>query len=378
MTDVTGAMFVSYRRSPGRRSGDAEADRVRDALHDRGIPTWRDRDDLRPVPTEEELRRILRSDGIAGAVMLVSPEVEESETIREIEAPEIFDRVGRNDGFFVQIVSIHVPYGDVDRVLGRAGGLQDVSRFNMELIEKDSLEAPDARRIASAVLKQRLAAVRRAAPTGPVSVTLDSRRSGPATGLHLRHDFTRYFNGREATPRAYPLIETALLDTATALADTGDRSAVRARGLAALPLGVLFGAVYSRFSFNLSWMQPAPDGSEGEWSLRSGVDEIDTTVRPICNSLGSEELVLAVSVSADVESAVADYLSTTKLVSPGHRRGEADERATWARRGDHGAARIADRTRGYRRRAQAERQSRHEAGKPSRVSSRAPWAWPSS
>ena len=255
------------------------------------------------------MRRILRSDDIAGAIMLVAPEVAGSETIREIEAPEIFGRVGRNDGFFVQIVSINVPYGDVDRVLGRAGGLQHVGRFNMELIEKDSLEASDARRIAKAVLKQRLDAVRQTDPGGPVSMTLDSRRSSSAAGFALRHDFTRYFNGREAVPRAYSIIETALLDTATALANTTDRLTVRARGLAALPLGVLFGAVYSRFSFDLSWMQLAPDGSEEEWSLRSGVDEIATTVRPICNDLGSEELVLAISVSADVESAVADYLS---------------------------------------------------------------------
>ena len=253
------------------------------------------------------MRRVLRNDDIAGAVMLVSPEVEESEMIRAVEAPEIFRRVGRNDGFFVQIVPINVPYRDVDRVLGRAGGLQETSRFNMEMIESDSLETPDARRIAKAVLKQRLGLVRAAG--SPVSVTLDSRGSSSATGVALRHDFTRYFSGREAIPATYSLIESALLDTAAALADTGDRLAVRARGLAALPLGVLFGAVYSRFSFDLSWIQPAPDGSEEEWSLRSGVDEIATTVRPILNSVGSEELVLAVSVNADVESAVADYLS---------------------------------------------------------------------
>lgn len=38
MTDVTGRMFISYRRSPGRNSGDAEAQLLRDALQDLKIP----------------------------------------------------------------------------------------------------------------------------------------------------------------------------------------------------------------------------------------------------------------------------------------------------------------------------------------------------
>lgn len=52
MTDLTGSMFIYHRRSPARITSDEEARQVliRDARRDRGIPTWRDLDDLGPSP----------------------------------------------------------------------------------------------------------------------------------------------------------------------------------------------------------------------------------------------------------------------------------------------------------------------------------------
>ena len=109
MTDVKGSMFISYRRSSARPSGDAEAMRMRDALRDRGVPTWRDLDDLSPAPTEDALVETLRREDLAGAVMLVSREVKESPMIREVEAPAILDRFRRGDGFILKPVLIAPP-----------------------------------------------------------------------------------------------------------------------------------------------------------------------------------------------------------------------------------------------------------------------------
>ena len=309
-------MFISYRRAPGRPSGEAEAALVRDALRDRGVPTWRDLDDLGPAPTEEELEGTLQSDEIAGAIMLISPEVADSPIIRTVEAPLIVDRFRRGDGFLLQIVLINVRYEDIDGVLGRPGAFQEMRHFNMDRIENDPLDAGDARGIARAVLRQRLDAVRHVEPRSPFAVRIDSRGAGSARGHALCHDVRSYFDGREAVPGAYQSIETALHDTATALAATEDeiagavvkRIAVSARGYAALPLGVLFGAVYSRFVFDLSWMQSAPDGSVEEWSLKTAVDDIVTRVELTRNDPASEDLVLAVSINAEIRRAVAEYL----------------------------------------------------------------------
>ena len=277
MTDVTGSMFISYRRAPGRPQGVEEATLVCDALRDRGVPTWRDLQDLEAAPTEEELERTLKDGGIAGAIMLVSPEVEGSTMIRAVEAPLIVSRYQKGDGFLLRIALIKVPYDDVDGVLGRPGQLEEMRHFNMDRVENDPLAASDARDIAKAVLRQRLGAIREAGMGRPVTVRIDSRGPGPARGHALRHDFRRHFDGREPVPGAYHNIEVALLDAATALAATNDknagiegRMAVSACGYAALPLGVLFGAVYARFVFDLSWTQSGPDGSVGGWGKKCG------------------------------------------------------------------------------------------------------------
>ena len=313
MTDLKGRMFISYRRSPVRATGDAEAAMIREALRDRGIPTWRDLDDLGPGPTEDELVEILKDGEIAGAVMLVSPEVETSNMMRVVEAPAILDRFQAGDGFLLKVVLINLTYDAVDRVLDRPGVFQELNRFDIDRIAKGTLEAEDARRIAKGVLKFRIAAVRRNAPDEEVAVGLYSRRSPGTWGYVLRHDLTPYFEGRETTTEAYEKIEAALYDTATALAATGGTIPVVARGNAALPLGVLFGAVYSPFVFDLVWRQAAPGAPEADWSLKNGIEDVGVSIRSTRGDLASEDVVLAVSINADVDHAAAEYLTAARL-----------------------------------------------------------------
>ena len=313
MTDPKGSMFISYRRSPCRPSGDAEAVRMRDALRDRGVPTWRDGDDLSPAPTEEVLVETLQREDLAGAVMLVSPEVNESPMIREVEAPAILDRFLRGDGFIFKPVLIDLPYEQADRILGRPGGFQEVSRFNIDRIGSEALSVDDARRIARDVLKQRLAVIRRRDPDRPFCVGLYSRLSPSPKGYCICHDFTSYFDGRDASSEAYVAIEVALADSAAALSATGSKVRISGRGNASLPLGVLFGAIYSPLAFDLDWLQPAPGADEQMWSLACGPSNARPTIRIRKGAPSSEDLVLAVSVSADVERAAAEYLEATSL-----------------------------------------------------------------
>ena len=308
MTDATGSIFISYRRSPARKSGDLEALLVRDALRDRGIPTWRDLDDLDSAPTEDELNEVIGSVEIAGAVMLISPEIEKSDLVRKVEAPAIVDRFLRNDGFILQPVLINLDYNDADDILGHSGDFQKISLFNIDRIARPSLDDEDARRIARALLRQRLQAIQKQSPSVPYSVGLFSRRSPFSRGLTLSHDVTPYFTGRDAVPTAYEKIETALHDSAIALAATGNRISVYAHGNAALPLGVLFGAIYSPFVFDLVWKQATPGSEEEAWSISSEVAEISTAIRITKGQPSSENLVLAISVNADVTAAAAESL----------------------------------------------------------------------
>ena len=313
MTDVSGSMFISYRRSPCRPSGDAESVRMRNALRDRGIPTWRDLDDLGPAPTEDALVATLGREELAGAVMLVSPEVNESPMIRQVEAPAILDRFRRGDGFIVKPVLIGLPYEQADRILGRPGGFQQVSRFNIDRVRSEELSIDDARRIAKDVLKQRLTAIRGRDPDQPFTVGLYSRLPPAPEGYSVCHDFVSYFDGRDASPEAYVAIEVALADSAAALAATGNKVRISARGNASLPLGVLFGAIYSPLAFDLDWLQPAPGADEQTWSLACNPSNARPNIRIDKRDPSSEDLVLAVSVSADVERAAAEYLDTASL-----------------------------------------------------------------
>lgn len=315
MTNVTGSIFISYRRSPARSSGDEEARLVCHALRDRGVPTWRDLDDLNSVPTEDGLRATLSSKEIAGAVLLISPEVETSDMIRKVEAPEIFERFQRMDGFFVQPVLINLDYKDVDKILDNPGGFQNISNFNIHRIQKESLDAKDVRQIAKAILKMRLGVIRSRDPNQKLSVGLYSRLSPSAEGLTLLHNFTPYFTNRDAEPMAYKKIETALFDAASTLAATSNQTPIPivASGNAALPLGVLFGAVYSSFVFNLIWKQFSPWGDLDNWSIKSDTSHISTIVRNSKDCLTSEDLLLAVSVNAFVDPAAVKYARETGL-----------------------------------------------------------------
>ena len=110
-------MFISYRRSPARKSGDDEAHRVRDALRDRGVPTWRDLDDHGPDPTEDEVVQAVNDIGIAGAIMLVSPQVATSPMVRVVEIPAILDRYKERDGFLLKPVLIDLVFSISTRFL---------------------------------------------------------------------------------------------------------------------------------------------------------------------------------------------------------------------------------------------------------------------
>src|SRR4051812_46618609 len=78
--DPHGPVFVSYRQSDGTQL----ADELTWLLRAAGIPVWRDKDDLPPGDTEQRLQEALRN-GLSGAVLIVTPEIENSSVVREVE-----------------------------------------------------------------------------------------------------------------------------------------------------------------------------------------------------------------------------------------------------------------------------------------------------
>ena len=309
MTDPTGSVFISYRRSPARPAGDGEAALVRDALRRVGVPTWRDLDDLDNEPTEEALIAAIGDPSLAGAILLVSPEVESSATVREVEAVRILRRHAQGDGFWVIPVLIGVDYDRADAVLGTPGGFQKLGRWNMHRTEGATLMYADGRAIGRLAVEARLRAIREAEGDSDLSIGVFARRPPGGEPLCLTHDFSAQFNGRDVEEGAYVNFENALLDGASRVLATTTSPRLVGRGMAPLPLGVLVGAAYSpRAGFRLEWVQPVEGREPEHWSLELPSTEFPVEGRRTLGDPASEELVLAIGVSANIERAVSECL----------------------------------------------------------------------
>src|SRR5262245_21914558 len=128
MTDATGRSFMSYRRA---RKEDAEL--LIAAQHDRGIPTWQDVNDLAVAPTEDEIRLVLQDRNIANGVLYLTPEVETSGIIRNVEIPCLLERASAGDNFFVvPLAAGGLDYANAAAVASNCLSAQHLADWNMQ------------------------------------------------------------------------------------------------------------------------------------------------------------------------------------------------------------------------------------------------------
>ena len=120
--DHRGPVFVSYRQS----DGSALAADTAWALRAAGVPVWHDESDLPPGDTERRLAEALAS-GLSGAVLLVTPEIQLSRIVREVELPRLIE-LENNSDFTLSVLSVierdsgRLDYGAPDRLLSQPKG----------------------------------------------------------------------------------------------------------------------------------------------------------------------------------------------------------------------------------------------------------------
>tara|TARA_R110002096_G_scaffold334801_1_gene528471 strand:+ start:3724 stop:4968 length:1245 start_codon:yes stop_codon:yes gene_type:complete len=310
-TDIGGQIFISYRRLPHREQ---EAVDLMRAMRDRGIPTWRDVDDLQSKPTEDELTSILNSPDTAGAVMLIASEVADSAMIRNVEAPNIFKRSLKDEKFIVLPVIIGIEYEQANSILNQPAGLQDLSNWNLKRIKGDKATNDQLEDIANILQVQRLERFTNYVGGTELEMKIFTRQIGNSSQATLLHDFTEYFCARKSNPNAYHMIESALKDTAQNILSATGGVKIIASGNAPLPLGVLIGSIFSPLAnHQLSWMQSFAGDQIAEWSLSQRTCDVDITTRVVLSDPGSEEIVIAVGVSANIEQAVSTYIEQSNL-----------------------------------------------------------------
>ena len=308
VTDRLGSVFISYRRSPARPEGNEEAVLVRDALRRAGLPTWRDLDNLAYEPTEDALVAAINDPSVSGAILLLTPEVASSPMVRRVEAVRIIRRYRTGDGFWVLPVLVGLEYAQADHVLGSPAGFQDFGYWNMKCVEGGTLGPDDAFDIAQAAVKLRLAAIREMDSVGPLSISVHAH-CPPGASSSLTHDFSGDFDGREIAYGKYAVFERTLAAGAQNVLVKFPSPRLVGEGMAPLPLGALVGAVYSpRAGFKLAWSQFVEGEDRQSWSFDLDVTQIGLDARVVKGDPSSEDLALAIGLSADIEQAVGEAL----------------------------------------------------------------------
>ncbi len=121
--DPANPIFLSYRHQDGTRI----TSRLAWLLRAAGVPVWRDKDDLPPGDTIARLQQAI-DDGISGGVLVITPDIENSKIVRDIEAPKLIALHNACPEFTLGIangvkgVSAKPDYSEPDRLLCLAPG----------------------------------------------------------------------------------------------------------------------------------------------------------------------------------------------------------------------------------------------------------------
>lgn len=136
--NVADPLFISYRQSDGSSVAADLAWLLRAA----GIPVWRDKDDLPPGDTEARLEQAL-AEGLSGAVLVITPEIEKSEIVKFTESPRIINLHGSNEVFALGIANAiergaeKLDYDAPDRLLAKKKGT--LSGVDQQGVSRDAL-----------------------------------------------------------------------------------------------------------------------------------------------------------------------------------------------------------------------------------------------
>src|SRR3546814_634571 len=141
--NALGPVFISYRQSDGTEV----ATDIAWALRAAGVPVWQDKSDLPPGDTRDRLDEALDS-GLSGAVLLLTPEIQHSEVVRDTELPRLL-ALAKDRSFALSIGSTierspgKLDYRAPDRLLHQRRAR--LSRFDQRPISTGTQRAELAR-----------------------------------------------------------------------------------------------------------------------------------------------------------------------------------------------------------------------------------------
>jgi hypothetical protein len=307
MTDPTGRSFLSYRRA--RKD---EAALLIAAQHNHGIPTWQDVHNLGPVPTEDEIRRVLADPTTASAVLFITPEVESSLIIRNVEVPKIIQRAETGDGFFiVPLAAGGLDYAKAAELTSNYLSAQNLADWNMHKVPTSTLSPSQAAEIAHRVLIQRQQAIHGYLPAGDsLRVGIFVRRP-PAfqLGTALALDWSSRFTEKETTTETWQeTLLPALARVVEAIRQHAPGRDVEAFGLPTLPAALAFGCAFlSTSGLRASWRQITPGHPDQLWTLAETRSDSGFKPNIMSRDANARDIAVLVSIADNAEPLFAAY-----------------------------------------------------------------------
>ena len=308
MTDPTGRSFLSYKRS--RRD---EAGLLIQAQHDHGIPTWQDVRDLGSVPTEDELRRVLADPTTASAVLFITPEVENSAVIREVEVPKIVHRAESRDGFFV----VPVAAGGLD--FAKAAEVDQQPSLGAKSRRLEYAQGSGVRDFGGPCRRHCQPRADPAHCGDPPPSSAPASRCELGSSFAVRHlfrsgtalilDWSARFADKEAAPETWrDALLPALERIAKAIRQHAPGREVEAFGLPTLPAAAALGCAFlSTSGLRASWRQIAPGRDDQLWTLAQPKEDSGFKAQITSKEPSARDIAVLVSVADNTEPVFAAY-----------------------------------------------------------------------
>lgn len=312
-TDPRGKCFVSYRRSRAD-----EACLLVESLRDLGVPTWQDIENLPEESTEDALRRTIEDPTISSAILWITPEVEHSPIIRQIEAPGFLNRARNRDGFYVvPVLAGGVDFSNAGIAVDPRFTLEDVPGWNLHkakgeidpLTGEARVRAPVAASVACKVLRRRVETIHAIVPAEQPLVLRSSTRTPPAraTAVDLVFDWRHRFDGRHAKPGAWNAhIGPALRTASDAILEFASTRRIVCEGHVPLAGAASLGAAFLQpLGFRAAWRQEIQGRDAQEWSLANTPTPVALSVSETAGHIAANELAVLVSINANAEGGFA-------------------------------------------------------------------------
>lgn len=312
MADPHGPVFVSYRRKRLR-----ETTALVQALRDRGLPTWRDVDNLLNEPTEATVRAILNDDNTSGAILWLTPDVKDSPIIGDVEVPEAVRRYRRDSNFWLVIVLADgLQYTDTSALFADTLGVEDLSTWNLTKVSAPWASPSDISQIASTALKRRISSFSEATPSPGISqvvVHAKGTMTVPSDAA-LAVDWTRHFRCASPSSEDWATMSESANDIAAALKQlTPPAAELQLSGTPSVPAAMLLGSTYSgRDGRRPTWLQRQPDGQTMKpWNMADATDASIAEQRgwkaspPVYRETSAHALAVCINISDDVSAAFA-------------------------------------------------------------------------